>query len=452
MRLRFYIILGLAAILASSCHKDWLDIKRDKRQVVPATLKDIEALLGNSQVMTERMPYLGELASGDFFIDEQYVSGLDELIRGSYLWTNEPYGSLTVVDWNNRHEQIFYANTALAALDRLSEFEKTEQWRRLKGSALFYRAWAIYQLAQLFCMPYDPLSAHTDPGIPFLLEADVNLRPQRGTVQQTYDRILADLNDALPLLPEMSIVKTRPSKAAIYGLLARYYMLTGNYEMALGYVDLTLAIHDTLIDYNNLDISATIPFQRFNSEVIYRSAILGSYVLTPPYFSLDRNFLSTFAMDDLRRALYFDFQSPQIGFKGSYDGDANSFFSGIATDELHLIKAECLARTGQTEMALATLNHLLTHRYKTGTFQPYQSMTTGDLIELIVEERRKSLCFRGLRWTDLRRLSLDPNHSIAIHRTIAGQPFSLSPENPNYVFFFPEKEILLNPMEQNIRY
>lgn len=451
MRLRFYIILGLAAILASSCHKDWLDIKRDKRQVVPATLKDIEALLGNSQVMTERMPYLGELASGDFYLDDIRIQILDDLIRSTHLWTNESYGNLRVLDWNNRHEQIFYANTALAALDRLSEQSSTELWQHLHGSALFYRAWGVYQLAQLFCKPYDPLSAHADPGIPFLLEADVNLRAQRGTVQQTYDRILSDLRESIPALPDKASIPTKPSKAAAYGLLARTYLLMANYQEALLSLNKALAIQHELIDYNTLDTLSISPFERFNKEVVFRSTMTETSSLMQPYFHLHADLFQIYSVHDLRNKLYFDLDVPQGWFKGSYDGGA-AFFCGIATDELYLMKAECLARNGQIDESISTLNYLLRHRYKSGYHSPYDSMPLSDLVNSIIDERRKSLCFRGLRWTDLRRLSLEPAHSITLLREINGQTFELSPQFPNYVIYIPDVEIQLNPMEQNIRY
>lgn len=451
MKITAYILYGISVLSLASCHTDWLDIKRDKKQVVPGTLKDLEAIIGNSQVMTERMPYLGEVASGDFLLSGQQVTSVDETIRGTYLWTDEQYGSLPVIDWNNRHEQIFYANTALAGLDGLSDYADTEQWRRIKGSALFYRAWAIYQLAQLFCKPYHPPSADTDPGIPFLLEADINLRAARGTVRQTYDRIVMDLEQAMPLLPERPAVKTRPGKAAAYGLLARTYLLMGQYEEAVLCVDNAFGIDNTLIDYNTLDTNSLSPFERFNDEVVFRSVIIGSYVLVPPYFSTDPALHLSYSPHDLRKPLYFESSGPQIGFKGSYDG-GSIMFCGIATDELHFIQAECLARLGHTERALEVLNRVLRHRYETGTFQPHIPMPTDELVRLVIEERRKSLCFRGLRWTDLRRLSLDSENSIRLQREVNGRAYELSPDKPNYVMYIPENEILLNPMEQNVRH
>lgn len=451
MQKYIYLFLSAAIMLGGSCHKEWLDIKRDKKQVVPSSLKDLEALIGNSEVMTESMPYLGEFGSADFCLEESRVTALNELLRPTYLWTDDPYGDMNVPDWDNRHEQIYYANTVLAGLDRLSDKSHTAQWQELRGSALFYRAWAVYQLAQLFCKPYDPATANADPGIPFLREADVNLRAKRGTVQQTYDQIVRDLEEALPLLVDRPVVKTRPGKAAVYGLLARVMLVTARYEEALSYAEQALSVDDTLIDYNDLDTLATAPFERFNAEVVFRSTMSSNARLRVPYFNLDPDFYASFEAYDLRRRLFFNEVNSQMGFKGSYDG-GTTFFTGIAVDELYLIVAECQARIGKPDEAVSALNHLLEHRYKKDHFVPYETMPEEELLKLIINERRKELCFRGLRWTDIRRLNIDPKQAIKLSRTVAGQVYELSAENPNYVLFIPEKEVLLNPMEQNLRY
>ena len=212
-----------------------------------------------------------------------------------------------------------------------------------------------------------------------------------------------------------------------------------------------MAIDGTLIDYNELDTLATAPFERFNAEVVFRSTMSSNARLRIPYFNLDPDFHASFDAHDLRRPLFFNEVNSQIGFKGSYDG-GTTFFTGIAVDELFLIVAECRTRTGKPDEAISALNHLLEHRYKKDYFVPYEAMPEEELLKLIIEERRRELCFRGLRWTDIRRLSLDPFCSITLQRTVGGTQYKLSPDKPNYVLYIPEVEMLLNPMEQNEKY
>ena len=61
--------------------------------------------------------------------------------------------------------------------------------------------------------------------------------------------------------------------------------------------------------------------------------------------------------------------SRQNQFKGSYNGTLFAF-TGLATDEIFLVRAECRARTGDINGAMDDLNRLLQQRWKTGTFVP----------------------------------------------------------------------------------
>ncbi|MFR1445949.1 RagB/SusD family nutrient uptake outer membrane protein, partial [Acinetobacter baumannii] len=75
-----------------------------------------------------------------------------------------------------------------------------QKYNALKGSALFYRAFAFEGLAQLFCKPYSTTNAN-ELGIVLRLTSNVNAKSTRATVQQTYDQIIADLKQATDLLP-----------------------------------------------------------------------------------------------------------------------------------------------------------------------------------------------------------------------------------------------------------
>src|SRR5690606_39919502 len=94
------------------------------------------------------------------------------------------------------------------------------------------------------------------------------------------------------------------------------------------------------------------------------------------------------------------------GFKGGYTGASNNaFFVGLTTSELLLIQAECYARANHIDLALEALNRLLEHRYERETFVPYSAIDQEDCIKLVLAERRKELLFRGVRWSDLKRLN-----------------------------------------------
>jgi hypothetical protein len=136
--------------------------------------------------------------------------------------------------------------------------------------------------------------------------------------------------------------------------------------------------------------------------------------------------------------------------KGSYGGNSIRF-TGLATDEIYLIRAECHARKGDAISAMKDLNALLEKRWKSTDWVPFTAGNANDALNKILIERRKELCFRGIRWNDLRRLNMDPQFSMTLQRTINSQTYTLPSNDPKYVLPIPIGVILLNNIEQNPR-
>lgn len=101
--------------------------------------------------------------------------------------------------------------------------------------------------------------------------------------------------------------------------------------------------------------------------------------------------------------------------------------------------------------ALATLNSLLAKRYNRNSFTPLAMMSREELLMRILRERRKELVYRGIRWSDLRRLNLDASTAITLRRNLNGDIYELKPNSANYTFPIPEDAILLGGYEQNPR-
>jgi hypothetical protein len=71
-------------------------------------------------------------------------------------------------------------------------------------------------------------------------------------------------------------------------------------------------------------------------------------------------------------------------------------------------------------------------------------------LEKILIERRKSLIWRSLRWTDLRRLNKE-GKNIELKRKLGDLEFTLAPNSPLYVLPIPDDEIALSGITQNKR-
>ena len=447
------LLLPLICLVNGGCKKSaFLDAIPDQSQVVPSSIADCQALMDNDEVMngfgSSGYPSLGEIGSDDYYASKAQYNLYAPTDQNAAIWATTIYsGTGDAVDWDLPYRVVFYANEVMQELGTLAQ-TPAAGWNNAEGSAFFYRAFAFYQLAQIFAPVYDSSSAGTDWGIPLRLSADVSEKITRATVQQTYDRITGDLTAALPLLPDLpASYPTRPSRAASYGLLARVYLSANDYPKALAYSDSCLQIQHALMNYDTVMPAGLFPFYRWNSEVIfsaeYYSAGPSANALSYP----DSTLFASYQPGDLRKGLFFKYGY----FLGRYDQDGYCF-CGLATDEMYLIRAECYARTGNVTAAMNDLNTLLQARWAGGSFTALTATDGQDALRQILMERRKELLFRGLRWTDLRRLNKDPGTAVTLYRTVNGNVYTLPPNDKRYVYPIPDNVISFNPeMPQNPR-
>jgi hypothetical protein len=244
----------------------------------------------------------------------------------------------------------------------------------------------------------------------------------------------------------------RPSKNAAYALLARVYLSMGDYPDAGLYADSCLKIYRKLINFNNLVLSnfnTVSPFTWANDETLYQSNLISSLFVIFDRFNTycfaDSNLLQSYNVNDLRRSIFLNIVGQNIANVGwSYSGNIYAF-SGLATDEVYLIRAECYARQAMTtgnpalaDTALSDLNTLLENRWNNATiFVPYTLPPGQALLDTILSERRKELVFRGLRWTDLRRLNAADGANITLTRELYDSIYLLRPQDPRYVLPIP---------------
>ncbi|WP_170982984.1 RagB/SusD family nutrient uptake outer membrane protein [Dyadobacter frigoris] len=449
----FVYLICLCVLM--SCENEFLDVRPDKALVVPQTLDDFQAILDNTSVMNVA-PGLNEVSADDFLATEAAWGVLSEVEKNCYIWQPDLFGSQPSVEWNYPYQQVFYANIVLNGLSALKpDMAQISRWQNLHGSALFYRAIAFYHLVQIFASPYGSGDQASQPGIPLRLDQGIEKKSTRSSLKESYDQIEKDLLMAVELLPERTNYKSRPSKAAAFALLSRLYLTMGNFEKSLVYADSSLKINSQLMDYSLLDSTSLSPFPSAlpngNVEVLFHTAKTPYLFETIPTVVVDPLVFSSFAHEDLRRVLFFNNRGNGIiTFKGSYNS-FNNGFAGLATDEIYLIRAECFTRSGKIAEAQDDLNFLLASRWKKGSFTPVKEDSQDALLLRIINERRKELVGRGLRWTDLRRLNLDARFAKTHTRRIGGHTSSLSPNDVKYVFPIPDNEILMNGLQQNPR-
>lgn len=452
-----YIYYLLICAVLCSCKDDFLDAKPSSDIVVPNTLDDCQRLLENNQLNTTAALAVLSADEYEFNSYEDWLSTNTATERNAFIWTRDLFeGEVERKDWNAPYVSVFYANSVLSALESIDHTDR-DRHDYMKGWALMVRSFAFFDLVRNFATAYDKLSAEDDPGIPLRLKPEVDEILERATVQQTYDQIITDLERAAALLPEGIPVRNRnrPSKEAVFGLLSRVYLNMREYDKALLYADSCLSLYDKLIDYNTVDIAIGTPFLRDNDEVIFQGTQHNAYAVTAmnpvnQSIRVNSDLLELYIEGDLRKQLYFESRDgKKYHFKRGYN-QALYPFSGIAVDEVMLIHAECLARVGREGEAMQNMNRLLEKRFRSGAFVPVTIDKPNEVLEFILQERRKELVWRGHRWFDLIRLNKE-GRGISLHRQLGGKEYELHPDDSRWVFPIPDDEIGLSGIVQNIR-
>jgi hypothetical protein len=451
MKTKNIFIMSLALFLSAGC-EGMLDDKPNKSIVVPSTLQDLRSLMDNHNTINTSPPAL-IMATDEFITTDQ---GFNSYIQ----WQQRAYTFQRIlleaddflVDWWQPYQQVLTANIALEQIQKIERSPTNSgEWDEVYGSALFLKAWAYYGLVSTFAEPYSVISGPSAAlGIAPKYTSNINEKVSRLTLEESYGMILDLLGSSIEFLPETVSVKTRPSKAAGHSLLSRIYLAISDYEKALIHADQALGFSDVLMDYNALDGIQLYSFPLFNEEVIYYAVLSNTNITSSQLTYVEPGLLASYSSNDLRKSLFFKRGVNDLrNFFGSYSG-SNLMFSGLSTNELLLTKAECEARRNNFSLAAEVLDGLLQKRYVTGTFE-MPEISNENLLSYILDEREKELVFRGIRWTDLRRLNKEPGFEKTLTRTVNGETYNLLPNDPRWVYEIPHVEIALSNIQQNQR-
>ncbi|MES2329274.1 MAG: RagB/SusD family nutrient uptake outer membrane protein [Bacteroidota bacterium] len=447
----YFIAFLLMLIVFSSCNK-YLDQKSNNGIVTPTTLQDLQAVLDNGTAMNVKVtPSSGEGSADDYFLLQADFNARGSWEEDVYRWIFDDNYSY-VNDWSSNYAPIYNSNFCLDEISTIPVTSANQTaWNNVEGSALFYRSYYFLQLAWTYANAYDEATSATDLGIALRLTSDFNVPSTRASVKDCYNRIIDDTKKSLLFLPDNPQHPYRPSRAAAYGLLARAYLSMRNYDSAWKYSDLCLQLKNHLINFNGdpdfNGATSSTPIKQFNGETIFYTEMSINYVpAISVYAKIDTSLYSSYATNDIRKVAFFAPIGNYQKFKGDYTGSL-FHFTGIATDEILLTRAECYARRGDKSSALNDLNTLLLNRYNP-TFLPLTAADANDALNKILIERRKELLMRGLRFIDLKRLNKG-GANITLTRAINGQTYTLSPNGKGYALPLPRDIINLTGIPQN---
>lgn len=444
--LKSILYISLPLLLLNSC-RDYVEVEQVGNNRILKYTSDYRALANNYNDMTSSGGiYL--IANADVEFPTTYQNGVTTIWGNSYTWQDRIYDpSQGDSDWTGLYKAVYYSNVILDGVmgsEKGTDAEKKE----ITAEAYVHRAFAYLQLVNTYGPQFDPASANSEKAVPLLLKPELFSSLERNTVGQVYDQIISDLKSALDNGiqndPQFNVL---PSKRAVYALLARTYLLMGQYQLSLENAEKALQMQNGLIDLKSLASGYSYPVLIQNPEVILSKTLLLTYNGAP----LSTELLNTFSANDLR---YNYYTAPGTSFYPTYTGRGFGIYTysytnginiGVSVPEMYLIAAECYARSGQTQKAVDYLNILRAKRYKANTTYQVSAATNTEALNLVLSERQKEFIGRGFRWFDQRRLNLDPAFQKTYTRTFKGTTYTLAPNSDGYVFPINQNYIDLSP-------
>ena len=448
--------------------EDYVNIKT-QGSLIPEDVKNYRYLLNNTSVL-ENGPQITDIASDDVqLVDSTYqISGLSSSdyyawYLKTYTWQTDiyPIGYYqTDYNWSCMYNTITYANTVITEVPSSTggnDSTKTE----LMAEALVHRADAYLMLVNMYAKPYNASTASSDLGVPLVLTETTTQALTRQSVQEVYDRVIADLVKALPSLPVTQAYNTLPTKASAYGELARTYLCMNDYAKANAYADSALSYRSTLNDLSSITTlnSSNYPLRIKDPEILLSKIAYGGVsAYSPTAMRLSDNLLNLLGTKDKRYSLFtigastisslYTDAGGRYFYKDRAIGEARNI--GPSVPEMMLIKAEYYARNSQPQTAMDWVNKLRQKRFAATDYAPLTASDANDALKKVIDERHREFFCRMLRWWDMRRLKDDSSFQETITRTVHGKTYTLDPSSNRYVFPLPPYQVQLNPeMKQN---
>lgn len=350
------------------------------------------------------------------------------------LPNNEAVASL----WDNSYAMIFSANAIIEGLQKspLSDAEKDN----FLGEAFFLRAYLHFYLVQIFGdIPYIKTTDYT-------ANSSVNRMP----VEVVFAEIEQDIITAKNLLPDIDISgeKIRVSKGVATAMLAKFYLLSKQWDKAFEYSNnvISSGIYSLQPDLNQVFLKESpSTIWQLKPEFEGSGTKEGEtfiFDFGPPYlYALTEGFMADFETGDLRRDAWTrkisdgntSWFHPYKYKQNMFGGSSTEYSILFRLAEQYLIRTEAALNLGNLQDAKNGLNII---RFRAG-LQPTNANTIDDIKSELLHQRRYELFTeQGNRWFDLKRTGMATS--------ILG-PIKLGWKSTDVLFPIPQKELLLNP-------
>ncbi len=467
---------SLIALLLTSCG-DFTDLEPKGENLLSST-EDLELLLNTDEY--QNFPYCrdGRQIGGNCiyaFSDVTVPLTVDNKTADALKWgyfddeqSLNRIADLTTSDDLYTSGYNIIGRVCNPILNRLETASGTEAKKNsLKAEALVGRAFCHYRVLQNFAPAFNGSNGDI-PAIIYMTEdmSIIDLH-EMNTLQECYDQMLKDVNDALELnvLPDNGINYMRWGRLAATALKAHILMGMGNYTEAEAAAKEVLNGNNNLYDYwaNVEDVTSMfgVPYQRVaiddreNPETLFMVPTLVYYMWVNPedWNALEENYGLRGLGDVMSRAYagypeYADYGA-QIGLPGwqaTMDFEHYTNLGGLDVPQMYIIIAECELRNGNIGGAMNWLDQLRAKRLP-ADFKKLEGNVTSKADAISWLKKTVVAEFLWDDWTYIfrKRWNTEPEWQTTLTRTVGGKTYTLSPTSKLWISAFPKNAVEKNP-------
>ncbi|WP_426485148.1 RagB/SusD family nutrient uptake outer membrane protein [Flavobacterium sp. 2] len=451
------IVLSLLILISIYSCDDFLSEKPDNRTEIDTPEKI-------SELLVEAYPTMSYFDIAETMSDNSFDSGMPETLikdEQNYNWlinTETAKIDTQAFYWDACYRAIAHANKALQAIEELGN---PASLNPQKGEALLARAYSHFMLVSFWSQRYNPATATTDLGIPYVTKPETELvvKYTRNTVKEVFDMIEKDITDGLPLVTnDYKEPKFHFNKNAAKAFASRFYLIKGDWDKVIALSDdlgsrpvgklrdfasyKLLTPENQMIAYASSGAETNLLVVSANT-IVQRSARYNRFYLSgprqPELFGaatslFNKTWLYNFYTYNSSITLfcpkfyeYFKYTNVTAGIGEPYVAEVL-----LSNDEFFLNRIEAHVMKGQIALANDELEYFLSTR-TTGyvatdkvtqakveakypvianEYTPFYAMTPvqTSYVKAIAETRRRDFIHEGIRWFDVKRFNIVVNH------------------------------------------
>lgn len=425
---KFHIVLFLLVVTnLTSCKKDFLEVVDKTVLLKEGYVVDLETTahfmtgvylsLASNYVSGAALPYPEIQADNMKPLGGFYFSV-------AYNWSfknveGEGFGD-PVALWRQYYSLIRSCNYVIEKAEEYKD-QNINKSNDIRGQALAIRAMMHFVLVNMFAQSYNYSPDGSHLGVPYIKSSDIQTPVSRQTVSEDYAEMIEDLNNAIQLLPSSAINKEVMNFQAAKALLSRVYLFKEDYSNAK---NIALQILNDIPIMSATDYPSKL-YTLDDSEAIFwmrpdNSDEDGYYAVFIGFHGSIAGNGQYLASDDIVQSLKEDSNDKRSAWVTQVFGvywlitkfptavtgtfplgpDGDYYQTLFRSSELCLTAAESYAKINMEDSARYYIDQI---RLRANPTLANITATSTALLDSIYKERRKEMCFDGLRMWDLQR-------------------------------------------------